>query len=227
VKKLHPDLTRDTAGVEKFRLLLTAYRVLLDPLARADYDRQMRFSFSDSGFVYRDFLRERDDGVSLAKLVFYDLLHDNEEEALDLYESLLLRDEFCLELFMDREDFMDCAFMLAEEYGKRRRYGKSFDLLVKIVCFERQKPYFRHFFEEVTARMRSLANSKLSRELRPEECLRRYFQIVEFDLSRGENAFYTKKIAEVYAGLGRAALAEDYSDHSRPRGRGRTKKKLA
>jgi curved DNA-binding protein CbpA len=210
VKRLHPDLSRDTAGVEKFRLLLAAYRVLLDPEARADYDRRMKFSFSSGGFVYRDFLKERADSVSLAKLVFYDLLHDNEEEALDLYEDLLLRDEFSLDFFLDREDFMDCAFMLAEEYQKRRRYGKSFDLLVRIVGFEREKPYFRHFFQEVTARMRSLANSKLARDLSPRECLARYFQIVDFDLSRKETAFYTKKIAEVYASLGRADLAGDY-----------------
>ncbi|MDR1932087.1 MAG: J domain-containing protein [Spirochaetales bacterium] len=212
VKRLHPDLSRDTAGVERFRLLLEAYRVLIDPEARADYDRRMRFSDSADGFVYRDFLKERADGISLAKLIFFDLLHDNEDEALDLYETLLLQDEFSLEIFMDREDFMDCAFLLAEEYEKQRRYAKSFDLLVKIVRFERQKPYFRHFLEEVIARMRSLAASKLSRELPPQECLARYFQVVEFNLSHKETNFYTKKIAEVYLGLGRADLAGDYLD---------------
>jgi curved DNA-binding protein CbpA len=226
VKKLHPDLSRDTAGVEKFRLLLAAYRVLLDPEARADYDRRMKFALPADGFVYRDFLRKRADSVSLAKLVFYDLLHDDGDAALDLYEGLLLRDEFSLDLFMDREDFMDCAFMLAEEYGKRRRYGKSFDLLVRIVRFERQKPYFRHFFQEVVARMRGLANSKLARELPPAECLSRYFQLIDFDLSRRETAFYTKKIAEVYAGLGRADLARDYLGRTGPQGSGRPKRKI-
>jgi curved DNA-binding protein CbpA len=210
VKKLHPDLSQDSAGVERFRLLLAAYRVLTDPEKRAEYDLRMKFSRSADSFVYRDFLKDRADNASLAKLVFYDLLHDNEEEALDLYENLLLQNEFGLDFFMDREDFMDCAFMLAEEYEKRRAYAKSFDLLVKIVQFERQKPYFRHFFEEVILRLRSLTASKLARDLSPRERLSRYFQLIEFNLSYKETAFYTKKIADVYLELGRTDLAGDY-----------------
>jgi tetratricopeptide (TPR) repeat protein len=222
VKKLHPDVSGNPAGVEQFRLLLTAYRVLLDPRSRADYDRQMKFSYSADTFVYRDFLKERGDALSLAKLVFYDLLHDKGEDALDLYEDLLLRDEFSLELFMDREDFMDCAFLLAEEYEKRRKYGKSFDLLVKIARLERQKPYFRHFFEEVIIRLRALANAKLARALGPAELLRRFFNLAELELPEKETAFYSRKIAQAYMALGRTDLAGDYLRKSALR-RGRAK----
>ena len=52
---------------------------------------------------------------------------------------------------------MLCAFLLSEEYEKREKYRKAFDLLTKIVHFERKKPYFRHFFEEVVGRLRKLA----------------------------------------------------------------------
>jgi tetratricopeptide (TPR) repeat protein len=213
VKKLHPDLSRDSGGVEKLRILLSAYRVLTDPEKRADYDRRIPFSRSGPEFVYRDFLKERSgDNVSQAKLIFYDLLHDHEDDALELYEKLLLHSEFSLDLFLDREDFMDCAFMLAEEYEKQGKFLRSFDLLTQIVRFERKKPYFKHFFEEVLIRLRSLANTKLPRALAKAELLARYFELVEFDFSHKETAFYTKKIAEVYLELGRADLAGEYLD---------------
>jgi curved DNA-binding protein CbpA len=215
VKKLHPDLSGDPGGVEKFRRILAAYKVLSDADKRADYDRGLQFFRHVDSFVYRDFLeKRRDDNVSQAKLIFYDLLHDNGDDALFVYEMLLLREEFQLELFMDREDFMDCAFLLAEEYEKRGRFEKAFDLLTVIARFEMQKPYFRHFFEDVLIRLRALANAKLGRVLRPGDLLDRFFAIVELGLPGKEAAFYTKKIAQAYLALGRTDLAGDYFEKS-------------
>jgi tetratricopeptide (TPR) repeat protein len=214
VKKLHPDVSRDSEGSEKLRHLLVAYRVLCDSEKRADYDRCLLFSRQTDSFVYRDFLKQRrDDNTSQAKLIFYDLLHDNGEDALELYETLLLHDEFSLEFFMDREDFMDCAFLLAEEYEKRVRFDKAFDLLTAIVRLERQKPYFRHFFEEVVIRLRSLANRKLGKVLGPRELLEKFFTLAEM-MPPGEKKIYAKKIAEIYVMLGREDLADDYFKES-------------
>ncbi|MCL1818894.1 MAG: J domain-containing protein [Spirochaetaceae bacterium] len=211
VKRLHPDVSREADAGERFRILLAAYRTLTDPDKRADYDMRMPASRAGARFVYRDFLKERTgDAVSQAKLIFYDLLHDNEEEALELYERLLLRPEFSLELFMDREDFMDCAFMLAEEYERGGMYRKAFNLFVELVRCERQKPYFRHFLEEVLSRMRVLANTRLAKALPPRELPGQYFPLLELGLSARETVFYTKKIAEAYRALGRDDLAGDY-----------------
>ncbi len=210
-KQLHPDLTDNSAGVEMLRNLLAAYRVLSDPEKREEYDREIRVILPDARFDYRSFLKERMfDNESQSKLVFFDLLHNNEEEALDLYEKLLLRSEFSLELYLDREDFMDCAFLLSEEYEKREKYRKAFDLLTKIVHFERKKPYFRHFFEEVVGRLRKLACAKLPRVMAPQELLPCYFHLADCNFSRKETAFYTKKIAETYLALRKPDLADEY-----------------
>jgi len=225
VKKLHPDVSRDASAAEKFRNLLSAYRTLIDPEKREDYNRRT-YKRTDN-FDYRDYLKKNSgDNYSEAKLIFYDLLNDNEEEALELYEKLLLREEFNLDLFMDREDFMDCAFMLAEEYEKKRLYTKAFDLLVKITYFEKQKPYFKHFFEEVLIRLRNLTNGKLAKILAPRDLLSRYFELLELGLTEKETAFYEKKIAQTYHELGRTDLAEDYLDRNYERS-GRGKYKLA
>ena len=211
VKRLHPDVSPDADAGEKFRLLLMAYRTLTDPAARAEYDIRVQPARRVSRFVYRDYLKERSgDNGSQAKLIFYDLLHDNEKDALELYEKLLLRPEFSLELFLDREDFMDCAFMLAEEYERAGLYLKAFNLFVELVRCERQKPYFRHFFAEVLDRMRALANTRLAKSVQAQELPGQYFPLLELGLPAREAAFYAKKIADAYLALGREDLADDY-----------------
>ena len=212
-KELHPDLAgqKDYEGIERLRLLLTAYRVLSDPEKREDYNRRHRFFKNKPQFNYREFLREKsDDQGSQSKLIFFDLLHDNEEDALDLYDRLLMRPEFSLDLFLDREDFMDCAFILSEEYEKKGNFRKAFHLLTKIVDYEMKKPYFRHFFEEVIQRLRYLSCSKLPSVMERYELLQCYFQLADFNFSQKETAWYTKKIAELYLELNRKDLAEEY-----------------
>jgi len=213
VKEYHPDLANGDSsdGGETLRHLLNAYQVLSDPEKRREYDRRFRILSNPDEFDYRAFLKENKyDNLLQAKLIFFDLLHDRETDALELYETLLLRPEFSLDRFMDREDFMDCAFLLAEEYEKRGLYLQSFDLLSKIVHFENQKPYFRHFFDEVVSRLRKLAVQKLPALLSPNELLSRCFQLVEFNFSRKETAFYLKRIAEIYLGMSRGDLAAEY-----------------
>jgi curved DNA-binding protein CbpA len=136
-KELHPDLTRGngkTDDTEKLNLLLTAYRVLSDPLQREEYDRHFHLSYREEGFNYRTFLKERTwDRSSQSKLIFYDILNDHEDDALELYEKLLQYSDFSLELYLDREDFMDCAFLLERSIQNRAYYHKSLYLLIKIV----------------------------------------------------------------------------------------------
>lgn len=213
VKEYHPDLANEAPsdGGETLRHLLNAYQVLSDPARRQEYDRRFRVLSNPDEFDYRAFLKENKyDNLLQAKLIFFDLLHDRETDALDLYEELLLRPEFSLDRLMDREDFMDCAFLLAEEYEKRGLYLQSFDLLAKIVHFENKKPYFRHFFEEVVHRLRKLALQRLPSVLAPDELLARCFQLVEFNFSKKETAFYLKRIAEIYLSMNRGELAMDY-----------------
>ena len=212
-KEFHPDLigTESSDGGEMLRHLLNAYQVLIDPEKRLDYDRRLKLVSKPEEFDYRTFLKEnKHDNLSQAKLIFYDLLHDRETDALDLYEEVLLRSKFSLDLYLDREDFMDCAFLLSEEYEKQGRYLKSFELLVKIVQFEHKKPYFRHFFEEVVDRIRRLATQRLPTILSAEERLARFFQLVEFNFSNKETAYYLSKISELYLSLNREDLAAEY-----------------
>lgn len=203
VKELHPDLNNnDPAGVEQVKQLVRAYETLGHPERRAAYDRAHRFTphpRSDSeGFDYASYLRARtNDRESQSKLIFYDLLHDNPQEALSIFGTLLAGGDFELSRYLDREDFMDCAFLLAEEYEGRLEFGLAFDLLGAIVRFERQKPYFRHFMSEVYDRLRSIVCFKMNGNVPTAMQLRYLHQLIDWEISPTDTAFYYKKAAEL------------------------------
>jgi curved DNA-binding protein CbpA len=159
-KQLHPDIAGSAAEGE-MRKLLAAYEVLSDQERRYTYDRAYERFIKKYHFDYRTFLREQpDDPESQAKLIFFDLLHLEEEEAISLWRARGGLD-FPLEQYLDREDWMDCAFILAEELNKRQSYYESFVLLVNLIREEQRRPYFRHFMEELEMFLKELVRLKL------------------------------------------------------------------
>lgn len=207
VKSVHPDLNNgDPQSIERMKLLVGAWEILRDPARREDYDRAHGVGRTAPGaepFDYAEFLRSRrDDAESQAKLVFYDLLHDNPEEALQIFDSLVGSGDFELSRYLGREDFMDCAFLLAEEYEQRCEYGRSFELLAAIVRFERQRPYFRHFMSEVHERLRVVVCFKMPEVSHAEVVISCLSEMITWDLPRKELAFCHKKAAEMHLELG-------------------------
>jgi hypothetical protein len=179
-KRLHPDIAGEK-GAEEMRKLLAAYEILSDRNRRFEYDRAYtRFTGKYSkkhGFNYRSFLREQDDPESRSKLIFFEFLHLEDEEALSIWEKQGGLD-FPLHEFLDREDWMDCAFILAEELFKRGRYYEAFVLLVELVREERRRPYFKHFMEDVETFLKELVRLRLRSAVDAEtyvECLESLF----------------------------------------------------
>lgn len=211
-KELHPDVNpfADT-DTEAMQGLLDAYETLMDPRRREDYNRRNFIIPPEVKFDYREFLRRHPDDESCqSQLVFYDLLHHNESEAVDLYERLSVRDGYSLLDHIGREDYMDCAFLLAEEYERQNRLSKAFRLLIGIVKLEQEKPYFRHFFVEVTDRIRTIVCFKMPGHMVPSEVIGHLNTVLTMDLGDKDLAFYLKKAAELYLDLGDAATAAAY-----------------
>ena len=211
-KELHPDVNRDLGDtVEAMQSLIRAYETLIDPDRREEYDRRMMILRPEVRFDYREFLRSRpDDDEFQAKLVFFDLLHHNEDQALALYEELRVRRDFALYEHLDREDYMDCAFLLAEEYERRKEYKPAFELLTSVIDFELDHPYFRHFFVEVTEKLRTLVCFKMPTVMAAEEVLACIDEVLLLEIGRKELAFFLKKGAEIYADMGDGATATAY-----------------
>jgi curved DNA-binding protein CbpA len=158
-KRLHPDIAGKD-GETEMRRLLAAYQTLLDRERRFKYDRAYDRFIGKVSFDYRVFLKERNDPESTAKLIFFDFLHLEDDEAVELWTKAGGLD-FRMEACLDREDWMDCVFILAEELDKRGRSFEAFTLLAALTREERRKPYFKHFMEEITALLGELVRLRL------------------------------------------------------------------
>jgi tetratricopeptide (TPR) repeat protein len=200
-KKVHPDIAGE-AGKHEMQKLLTAYETLSNQDRRAEYDRAYTRFTKHYDFDYRTFLKERkDDPESQAKLIFFDLLHLEEEEALGLWHELGGLD-FPLDAYLDREDWMDCSFILAEELDKRGLYYEAFILLTDIIREERRKPYFRHFMEEVDTFIKTLVRTKLVHTVDDELLVECMEELIDLGYSRKDEARWLRTMAEAFVRLG-------------------------
>ncbi|MDR0690273.1 MAG: DnaJ domain-containing protein [Spirochaetaceae bacterium] len=206
-KRLHPDIA-GVAAAEKMRKLLTAYEVLSDRDRRYEYDRAYGRFINTYHFDYRTFLRERqDDPGSQAKLVFFNLLHLEEEEALAVWRAQGGLD-FSMEKYLDREDWMDCTFILAEELEKRRCYYEAVMLLIALVREERRQPYFRHFIEEVETFLKEIIRLRLKPSVEPETYVECIEALLELGFSPKDEARWMRSLAETLIRLGELRDAE-------------------
>ena len=200
-KMLHPDIAGE-AGAEEMRKLLAAYETLSDRNSRFEYDKVYARFAEKCRFDYRSFLQARkDDPESQAKLVFFELLHFREEEAIAIWQEQGGLD-FPMEEYLDREDWMDCTFILAEELSQRGHFYEAFLLLVMLVREERRLPYFKHFMEEVENFLKELARLRLRQTVDAAT----YVECMEALLGLGFSSSYEARVlrsmAEVLVKLG-------------------------
>jgi curved DNA-binding protein CbpA len=218
-KSIHPDIPDNAAsGADndrRMRELILAYETLSNPERRAEFDAvYAKFRSGNEGnpnagvFDYRLWLMERNDSESRAKLIFFDLLHDFEEEAVLEYRARRAESgDFVLSRFFDREDFMDCGFILAEELAFRGDYHESFFLLAEVIRLEYTKPYFRHFFPEVIIMARDIIRNRLVGSVPDELALDSLETALELKLGKKDDAVILKLMAACYDRIGDAYTA--------------------
>ena len=216
VKEQHPDVQKDDRSQSATRLLIQAYKTLSDPKQRADYDRTHHFGKRvEFQFEYREFLKSRrDDLASQATLIFYDLLHDRPADARELYEELVRERGFVLEDNLDREDFMDCAYLLSEIYEQEGCYAQACDFLRRIAVFEFQKPYFKHFFYEVERRLQLIVGLKMDSTAEPAFHLDFIAKLCALEFPKKFSAQLLKKSAEIYLRQDNLAYARSYLERA-------------
>lgn len=213
-KRVHPDIAGDAAHADMRRLLI-AYETLSDLDRRQEYDRAyFRFVRSDprwkeGSFDYRSFLKEKgNDPESQAKLLFFDLLHLEEDEALEIWRRNGGLD-FRLDEYLDREDWMDCSFILAEELDSRGESWAALRILVELIAEERKRPYFRHFMGEVDSLVKEIIRVRLVGSTEDDllvECLE---ALLDMGYPRKEEARWLRTIAEALERLGDKRGAAD------------------
>jgi tetratricopeptide (TPR) repeat protein len=206
-KHIHPDIAGSGAA-EEMRRLLNAYEVLTDRERRSEYDRSYRRVKRKHDFDYGTFLRERaNDNASCAKLVFFDLLHLEEDEAVSVWRKSGAL-EFKMEKYLDREDWMDCVFILAEELEKRGAYYEAVMLLVQLVREERLRPYFRHFMNDVELFLKEIVRLRLKASVDSEAYLECLESLLDLGFSPQDEARWMRSMAETLIRMGDMGSAE-------------------
>jgi curved DNA-binding protein CbpA len=159
-KRLHPDIAGN-AAVNEMQRLISAYEVLSNRERRSEYDRAFIRS-KKKEFDYRMFLSEqRDDPASQAKLVLFELFNNHEEAALALWHAQGGL-TFSMKQYLDRGDWMDGAYVLAEELEKQQYYYEAFILLAELLREERRLPYFKHFSVDLETFLKELVYRHLA-----------------------------------------------------------------
>lgn len=209
-KKYHPDV--NSAQCEwahrQMKKVLDAYSVLTDDTKRQAYDRHRRHQRNGQRDHYRERLARKDDPASRAELVLYDLLNNNEAAAVINYEAVFARDiGFDVADHLPPRDWMDCKFLLGEQYERRKAHLKALHLYEDIYYSSQAKGHYKHFLSEVGERIRKLCCRELAKSVEPLEAIPYYERALRIRLKRSQRAFLHKKIAECYGELGRLSEA--------------------
>ncbi|WP_428769892.1 J domain-containing protein [Treponema sp. HNW] len=206
-KKLHPDLSGKDA--EQFRLLNKAYKAVSDIRRKSFFDASFDVRYAGFGYTkpepsfdYRIWLSQRHDEESRAKLIFWDLLHGREDDAVNLFKTVNRETpDFKMSAWFTREDFMDYGFILAEELVFRADFYDAALLLEQIILMEQRRPYFKHFFPEVTALARKILLFHTDGVIHAELALDLWERALEWGFPKKDEAAFLMKMAAAYEKL--------------------------
>ena len=214
-KQLHPDLSDsvenpNSSKREEFNLVLKAYEILSNlhtkSLFDEEYNIKMRYekgSRSENSFNYRQWLLARTDEESQCKLIFFDLMHNNEDDAVALFKKLNTeKPNFSLSYWFTREDFMDYGFILCEEMILRNEFYDAALLLLQIIKMEKSYPYFKIFFPEVILLTKTVLTRQLEGQVPDELFLDALERALELEFPKKDEAMFFLKMAGAYDRLG-------------------------
>lgn len=208
-KQFHPDMAGTQASEDAFRQLVKAYEILSDVRQRSLFDEtyfyrnRSKAYRSTNSFDYRTWLLARDDEESRAKLIFFDLLHQREDDAVKEFVRMSSEHvNFKLSDWFTREDFMDYGFILCEELVLREEFYDAFILLEQIIRMEYSYEYFRLFFPEVMELARSILLYRLEGKVADELCLDAWERALDLRFGNKNDSIFLQKMAGAYRRMG-------------------------
>ncbi|GHT67849.1 hypothetical protein FACS1894110_14120 [Spirochaetia bacterium] len=206
-KQLHPDIAGKNAE-DAMRKLLAAYEVLSDRDRRYQYDQSYSRFIKKISFDYRTFLRERpDDPRSQAKLVEFELFHFEEDAAIEVWEKNGGL-EFPMEQYLDREDWMDCVYVLAEELDKRERSYEAFMLLADLLREERRRPYYKQHTEDIEIYVKEMVRLRLKNQVDADTWVDCMETLLDLGFPPRDEARWMRSMAETLFRMGDESAAE-------------------
>ena len=206
-KLLHPDVS-SKGDAKAFQQLVQAYEILSDQRQRNIFDEAYghRYEYSKNNkytFDYHEWLSARQDYESRAKLIFFDLMHNREDEAVAEFKRMNMEhSDFSLKRWFTRENFMDYGYILAEELALRGEYYDALILLEQIIRMEYSFRYFRLFFPEVMEFTLSILKRNVEGFMSDELALDVWERALDLGFSAKDDSWFLQKMAMAYSRLG-------------------------
>jgi curved DNA-binding protein CbpA len=207
-KLYHPDrnASRTQWATAQIKRLIEAHRVLSHPGLREVYDR--RHEVLHEREHRRSNLRpkQRPEGEhprALAERVLYDLLAGNVAQAIELYERLVRANSgYDLGHHLELRDWVDCKFLLAEEYQRRSDFERAMGLYEDLYHSEAARGRFSYFAHELRDRILHVCCRDAAPTSTPAVAVQYYLRALALDLSPQRKAFLHKKVAECHLAVG-------------------------
>lgn len=213
VLEAHPDKNpgRREWSERRIRELIEAFDIIGEASRREEFDRRNR-AYRRARPVRRadrPFFFDRQDPESRALLILHHLLHGKPAEALQILNEIESTGstEF-LAKFLERKDYLDCLFLLAEYLLGQRRYVEAEVRLREFYLHDRKARFRRHYFDEVVRRLKDLYLRKLPRHATPAQVLALLRGIEELGLSPSEARLRFRVEAEAHLKCGREKAAQ-------------------
>jgi len=206
-KKYHPDrnAARSAWATTRMQQLVEAHGVLSDAYAREVYDRKYMLLIArrqpDDPSTYR---RQRADGpAAKAERILEDLLSGREAQAVQSYEKLIAGEKgFDLHKYMSLRDWVDCKFLIAEQYQNASEYEKALVFYEELYHSSEARKRYANFMREVHDRIVRICCRHLAPAASPEAAAQYYLRALAIEQARGRRAFLHKKLAECHLAVG-------------------------
>jgi len=217
--KWHPDRNPDSPleAERKFKEIAEAYRVLSN---RSYQDSWAKPQSPNPGYTkpnpyrrakktYWERLRE-DEGnpESQAKVVLYELGEGLQKKGFDRYQEFLRDGITTLEQCLEGRDLLDCCFLLAEEFEKRKMFAQALDHYRRVFWLQYRKPIMPYYRLETGERLLGLLNKVVSREEDPRKKLKVLKQGLHYARGKAELRRLMIRLSDVATELGDVLLAK-------------------
>lgn len=208
----HPDKNphRRTWSERRVRELIAAFDILGNDRRRAEFDSLRAASLASlkrrkpvaKRFAEPYFFR-RQDPESRALRVLHHLTHRKPRQAVALLDEL--ESEFgarFLSQHLERQDYLDTLFLLAEHHSSRRRYRQAAVRLREFYRAEEGARYPRPYLPEVVRILKDLYLRKIPGTSENKEALEALLEARGFQLTKSEEGARLAKMVEIHFAVG-------------------------
>ncbi len=202
----HPDKNpgRRAWAERRVRELIAAYEVLSDPAQRATFDRESASRGARGGpdpsaqKFTEPFYFRKSDPESKALVVLHHFLHGKPRVGAKLLRDLEARNgRGFLATYLDREDYLDCLYLIGEYHASQRQYLKAAERFLALYTHEKTSRFPRHYLDEVVRLLKDLYLRKIPKHSASEAALEGLKTAGGLRLTQAEERLRLKRMAEL------------------------------